>query len=215
MCGKTLLDTIDHVLDHAKINDFANKKLNGRSKRHKRLKRGRSDAEDSAERAAYSTEDSSPSNMTLLTDFDLSNVIEEVVEAIYAGHTFKRGQRAEGAFDRQDVYNASKEVRTYEDYNTNNAGGAGDIISYDFEKFMDVLSIILDIDYHEDYFVNSQAGAIRRIAMNLMGNSLKYTENGYVKISVSLTDPVPNVQGRKITISCVDTGKGISKSLSS
>jgi signal transduction histidine kinase len=79
-CGKTLLDTIDHVLDYAKINKLrsTNSKRKQRNEgRHKRL----------------------PADNSILgvtADFDLAQLVEEVCDTVCAGHTFRKTQNANG-----------------------------------------------------------------------------------------------------------------------
>ena len=63
-CGKTLLDTVDHVLDFAKLDTLAKndrKSLNAGDR---------------------------PTNK-LVSDFDLATIVEEVVEAVYSGQVFR------------------------------------------------------------------------------------------------------------------------------
>ena len=63
-CGKTLLDTVDHVLDFAKLDTLAK---NDR----KSLNAGERPTDK------------------LISDFDLAAVVEEVVEAVYSGQVFR------------------------------------------------------------------------------------------------------------------------------
>lgn len=72
-CGHTLLDTIDHLLDFAKINNFTRKSTQLRtnsSNPHERTQ-----------------------NFALDVDVDLSVVTEEVLETVFAGHDFIRAGR--------------------------------------------------------------------------------------------------------------------------
>jgi signal transduction histidine kinase len=78
-CGKTLLDTIDHVLDYAKINKL-------RSSGSQRKKRG--------ERQKRLPADNSILGVT--ADFDLAQLVEEVCDTVCAGHTFRKTQNANG-----------------------------------------------------------------------------------------------------------------------
>jgi signal transduction histidine kinase len=63
-----------------------------------------------------------------------------------------------------------------------------------------------------------QAAAFRRIVMNLAGNSLKYTESGIIKVTLSVTaeavegvDLKSDFEERMVVLEISDTGKGISK----
>ncbi|KAL1630019.1 hypothetical protein SLS54_000879 [Diplodia seriata] len=46
------------------------------------------------------------------------------------------------------------------------------------------LAITLNIAYHENWNLITEAGALRRIMINLIGNAMKYTTQGFVKISL-------------------------------
>jgi signal transduction histidine kinase len=79
-CGKTLLDTIDHVLDYAKINKL-------KSSGSQRKKRGEG-------RQKRLPADNSILGVT--ADFDLAQLVEEVCDTVCAGHTFRKTQNANG-----------------------------------------------------------------------------------------------------------------------
>jgi signal transduction histidine kinase len=76
------------------------------------------------------------------------------------------------------------------------------------------VAVLLDIDYQKDWTFTTQPGALRRILMNVLGNALKYTESGYVKVRLAMTEPEGNESADPSTmfLSIADTGKGISKS---
>ena len=75
-CGKTLLDTIEHLLSYAKVNN---------------LYKSRDAAGQSAQRKSsghhYESDNKEPPS-ALDVDVDLSVIAEEVVETVYAGHDF-------------------------------------------------------------------------------------------------------------------------------
>jgi CheY-like chemotaxis protein len=48
------------------------------------------------------------------------------------------------------------------------------------------VSVILDINPCENYVFRTQPGAWKRVVMNLIGNSLKYTPAGYVKVKLEV-----------------------------
>lgn len=72
-CGHTLLDTIDHLLDFAKINNFTRKSTQTRT--------------------SSSNPHEQQQNFALDVDVDLSVVTEEVLETVFAGHDFIRAGR--------------------------------------------------------------------------------------------------------------------------
>ncbi|EOA91715.1 uncharacterized protein SETTUDRAFT_86875 [Exserohilum turcica Et28A] len=78
-CGKTLLETINHVLDFAKINNLTR----GVSKRQK--KRTQSAKHIISPGRAHTND-----IMTLINDVDMSILTEDVVESVFAGYTYAK-----------------------------------------------------------------------------------------------------------------------------
>jgi signal transduction histidine kinase len=79
MCGRTLLDTIDHLLDHSKINHLTQRERESRKiSRHKR--RGSSALHAKSEHRKVG------GVLGNNSDIDLSAVTEEVIAAVSAGH---------------------------------------------------------------------------------------------------------------------------------
>ncbi|KAJ4983932.1 Sensor protein GacS [Stagonosporopsis vannaccii] len=77
-CGKTLLETINHVLDFAKINNLTR----GTSKKSKKRSQ-------SAKHVISPGQCHTNDIMTLINDVDMSILTEDVVESIFAGHMHK------------------------------------------------------------------------------------------------------------------------------
>ncbi|KAJ8113904.1 hypothetical protein OPT61_g4077 [Boeremia exigua] len=77
-CGKTLLETINHVLDFAKINNLTR----GTSKKSK--KRSQSTKHVISPGQSHTNDIT-----TLVNDIDMSILTEDVVESIFAGHVHK------------------------------------------------------------------------------------------------------------------------------
>lgn len=77
------------------------------------------------------------------------------------------------------------------------------------------VAVLLEFDYQQDWTFTTQPGALRRILMNVLGNALKYTDSGFVKIRLSMAEFKTSGDADSpsmITLSVADTGKGISKS---
>ncbi|KAJ4402066.1 hypothetical protein N0V85_005387, partial [Neurospora sp. IMI 360204] len=167
-CVRTLLDTVDHLLDHSKINSLVeNTKLSdGR--------RGSFHSDDlehdqdpdfsrppgtSRMRSGSLASKSWPWEQPTLTrfyDVDLDVMLEEVVESLYAGHSFQRWCNQRGA-------------------------DPGD----------DNVAIHLDIDPTVNWSYYAQPGALRRIIMNLFGNALKFTRKGFINLTLT-AQPIPS-----------------------
>lgn len=82
------------------------------------------------------------------------------------------------------------------------------------------VELILDIEGPSDWAFQTQPGAIRRIVMNLFGNSLKYTKHGHVTVSLRVvgdqTQEADHVvkftheQDTVVKLTVTDTGQGMS-----
>lgn len=138
--------------------------------------------------------------INLFADIDISNVCEEVVESVFSGHVYQNATAQ--SFDM--VPSARGKM----------SDASGVQMTSDHAP---QVAVIFDVDM-QNYEFTTQPGAFRRIIMNLLGNALKYTSHGYVRVSLSATviedlwtpgsgDPV---QRSLVTLTVMDTGKGIS-----
>lgn len=78
-CGKTLLETINHVLDFAKINNLTR----GASKRQKKRTQ-------SVKHMISPGQPHTNDIMTLINDVDMGVLTEDVVESVFAGYTYAK-----------------------------------------------------------------------------------------------------------------------------
>lgn len=184
-CGRTLLDTIQHVLDFAKINNFTKPKRNERK-----------DERSSDERPRSRT-------MGLSVDIDVSVITEDVIDAVYAGHEFQ-GNSSLGMTDEASGSSSGGLRRS----------GVNDSDTIPDQPALKKgpLAIIMDIGWRSNWDFNTQSGALRRVLMNLFGNALKYTDAGWVKVSLQSKDIRPTSsqsQQSTVTITVSDSGRGI------
>lgn len=223
-CGRTLLDTINHVLDFSKLNSFDNRwggggcgsalkkeravgkwsRLNGRSTmgdaREIPPMQAGGDGGGCEGKLGWARDfASSAADVDNLTaDTDLSAILEEVTEGVFAGYEF-RGISTPGIME--DVGKAS-------DFGT----GGRQIVGTKND-----ITVIMDIDRREDGWVfQTQPGALRRIFLNLGGNAIKYTDSGWVRIKLRADDLPPDLgdddeKKSLVTLVFTDSGKGISR----
>ncbi|KAK3676317.1 hypothetical protein LTR78_003591 [Recurvomyces mirabilis] len=168
ICGRTLLDIVNHLLDFSKINHHVkgSKALEdqrqGMPSRPPRMPMG------DTKRAQLGN------MMNMEADCSLDDVTEEVVEtAVYS-------------------YACSREKRFILDRK---------------------VTVALDIERspHINWRCKVALGGWKRVCINLVSNSLKYTSEGFVSISLK-TEPVP---GRKKKFNAVfqvtDSGRGMTR----
>ena len=198
-CGRTLLDTINHILDYSKINSFERTWRNVR--RSGGSKRG------FAHHRVVAKQEQAPPILNIYATTNVASVIEEVVEGVYAGQIY------------QDI--SSTEATDFSMKAKAKTSNQGIHVSHQTQiskaSAARPVDVILDIPF-EDYTFITQPGALRRIVMNIFGNALKYTQCGSIRVMLSLS-PVEftggraenSVQERMLQIKVTDTGKGISK----
>jgi signal transduction histidine kinase len=178
-CGRTLLEVINHVLDFGKLMYVA-RLQNTITRPHFQ---GSTSSMDMVDRR-----ETSPSA-------DLAAVIEQVVDACYAGYEYKEFF---GQIDMSSILGERGQETTEQ-------RGKGQ-----FRKKYKTpgLTVVIDIDQREKGWICTlQSGAVQRIIMNLTGNALKYTQSGWVKIHLSAKESGGQTT---IQITVSDSGKGIS-----
>lgn len=71
------------------------------------------------------------------------------------------------------------------------------------------VQVIVDIEQH-DWEFEIQAGAFRRVIMNLFGNSIKYTKEGYILVQLKVLGTPADERRQTISLRIKDSGKGMS-----
>jgi len=137
-------------------------------------------------------------------EVDLGKLVEEVVEAVCAGHTFKKLHSTGLASEQDDSLATAlhREAKSsagklhYDDDAEDSSSAPGAAVS-----------VLLDIAPSVSWNVSINPGALRRIIMNLVGNALKYTSKGFVGVSLRGTQNKDKISA---TLRVADSGKGIS-----
>ncbi|KAL8993225.1 MAG: hypothetical protein Q9169_006508 [Polycauliona sp. 2 TL-2023] len=188
-CGRTLLDTIEHILDFSKINSFERNWRNAR----KPKAGGRSSNNEAVKRALAKE---APPLMSIYAVTDVAAIIEEVVEGVYAGQIY----RDFGSSDITDVPPSQRGKTT----DRSLLAGSNPLMGGSTEqRNAKRIEVILDIA-REDYSFATQPGALRR----------KYTLAGKIAVRLRLGDAESQAGDKAkikmLEITITDTGKGIS-----
>ncbi|KAK1975452.1 hsp90-like protein [Colletotrichum cereale] len=203
-CGRTLLETIDHLLDWSKINNFItpSKRRNSTADVGERGLRNR-DQKISIEAGM----------MSITSNVDLDVLAEEVVESICAGFSYQRVSVAQLAGNRPGQHADSSAIRRLDSMQAMEDMASGTDRFGDLQLILGDVAVTFDINPAASWRYHTQPGAIRRIIMNLLGNSLKYTNKGFVNVHVTqIKKEEESASGAsKIQIDVVDSGRGISE----
>ncbi|GMG23019.1 unnamed protein product [Aspergillus oryzae] len=123
------------------------------------------------------------SDGSLETTFDLANLIEEVTRVQYVG---QRVPKATVPF--VDALATPKNGAPYGE-----------------------TTVVVRIEERHAWKVQSLAGAWKRIVMNLLGNSLKFTSAGFVEVSLSKVVKQSDPESIYAHLCVTDTGRGIDR----
>lgn len=123
---------------------------------------------------------------SLISDFNLDTLIEEAVGILYNSHN---------APEPVGFLGGGPVLRT------SNASQA--------PKDRDQLSVVIRIEQPHSWAIRSVTSAWRRIVMNVLGNSLKWTKAGFIEVSLSQARDQINPNSALVHLSITDTGRGI------
>ncbi|TWU70604.1 hypothetical protein ED733_000848 [Metarhizium rileyi] len=192
-CSRTLLDTVDHLLDWSGVNNF----LSPAS-----VPQNNGDVEERGLRSGQMATIES-GMMSIVSRVSVDLIVEEVVESVYAGRIFQL--RTLGSNGAQNDDTASSDPTQPNEL----------VDCAVSQKESDIATICVDIEPNASWEFYAQPGALRRVVMNLVGNSLKFTTKGFVKVSLDQpqTSPVQGEQeGTHVRLTVTDSGCGIGKS---
>ncbi|KAK5683806.1 hypothetical protein LTS10_003669 [Elasticomyces elasticus] len=166
VCGRTLSDIIEHLLDYSKINHQAKPKQHSRSSSMRSsIRSSHGDDGNGSQIAGL---------MSTGSGIALDKVTEEVVES--AVYSFCCAKAKDIILDRK-------------------------------------VTVVLDVDRNPSarWQCRFPIGAWKRVCINLVSNALKYTEKGFIRISLR-ADPITEKRRHFNAVFVVqDTGRGMSK----
>lgn len=174
-CARTLLDTVNMVLDYSKINAFEKGKVGA-----------------SQDDRSLNHSEALQTSLSTHRNIDLAVLVEEVVEGVATGHAFNDPQNQALRHEVEDSKPFDKELRN-------------DTLPIPRKPEVE---IIVEIS-KQDWTYWCEPGAMRRIIMNLVGNSLKYTKTGFIHVELTTQfSESDNMEYGIITIT--DSGQGMS-----
>ncbi|KAJ3464269.1 hypothetical protein MRS44_009055 [Fusarium solani] len=196
-CCRTLSDTIDHLLEYSKVNSLAS---------HEAPQDAKAEGQGLNRASSF---------MTAMKPFcktvHLDILVEEVMESVYAGFNFQHLSIAQ--LSRQSTKRAGPHditsIRRLDSMQAMEELGPSATTGNSQTSFGDV-AVFLAVDPSCSWAFDTHPGPMRRIVMNLFGNSLKYTHRGLIKVSLQQTSILcPSSKERWVTLTVADTGVGI------
>ncbi|KAF3926177.1 hypothetical protein ABW21_db0205006 [Orbilia brochopaga] len=99
-----------------------------------------------------------------------------------------------------------------------------DTIAVKDDKTADIpkskVDVIIDIDHYDNWLLRTDISGYRRVLTNLLGNALKYTDSGYVRVKLAAEPYIDseaateaqtvNISKSRVILTISDTGRGIS-----
>lgn len=136
--------------------------------------------------------------------------MEEVVEAVFAGFNFQKMSVAQLKEKDSQLHADNRALGRLD---SSSAAESFGHTPYLAGYHRSGLVVYLDMDPTVSWEFRTQPGALRRVVMNIFGNSLKFTQHGFVWISLRQADlqPRDGVQRSKVVIAISDSGKGIAE----
>ncbi|KAB5522166.1 hsp90-like protein [Coniochaeta sp. 2T2.1] len=195
--SRTLLDTIDHLLDYGKMNGLIKSAKLERSNSAARLARSQGRGDPTA-----------PVPDAPGLHVQLDRLAEEVVESVLAGYGYLHMADTTNMIMDSDLSSHKSSLRP----------GKGDVSPMDDQQphssDPQAVQIYLDIETAVSWSFLMHPGAFRRIIMNLFGNSLKFTKAGFIRVHLRQESLGPDKLAPgfgRILLTVTDTGKGISE----
>ena len=203
-CCRTMLDTVDHLLDFSNINNIA--------RQSRRLSPGRS---------MQSAATNLPGLANSSSSVNLHKLAEEVIDSVFAGFQFQTMSVKQFARKQRESYSDIAAHAYMDGMHAHDEFGAS--FSAEPESFessepsrtsiCNSVQVFFTVDPGCEWSFYGNSGALRRIVMNLFGNALKYTRKGIIKVSLAQKTPRTGsrTKTRQVLITVADTGIGMSQ----
>ncbi|KAG9517113.1 hypothetical protein KCU93_g8869, partial [Aureobasidium melanogenum] len=184
-CSSTLLDTLNHVLDFSRVSKLTDVKI------------------ETQPLTSGETTDISYNAFGDMSQEYLCDLVLSVVEGVHFGQASRKA-----TFDKLQNTTVNHATKSSLSTNTLSLDLASDENS--LSQGPDTVAVYVNIESRSDWCMMVCAGAWKRLVMNLFANALKYTEQGFVEVSLKVvTDSkIPTKRSAHLVVS--DTGIGMS-----
>lgn len=137
---------------------------------------------------------------------DLVRLVQEVCESSFIGQMARKLESQQSSGIGSAYAKGSDSVAS----SRSSSSPSSTSLSNNSKALMHDVETVIDVSMRKDgWLVRCDAGGIRRVLMNLIGNSLKFTSHGFVH--VSLREVQSTETHVVVELGVTDTGKGISR----
>lgn len=184
-CSSTLLDTLNHVLDFSRVSKLTDVKI---------------------ETHPLSSVEASEISHNAFGDLSqeyLCDLVLAVVEGVHFGQASRKA-----TFNKlqKTIVNHATKSHLSSDTLALDHPSDNDSLS----QGPDAVAVYVDIESRSDWCMMVPAGAWKRLVMNLFANALKYTEQGFVEVTLKIVADHRDPLKRLAHLVVSDTGIGMS-----
>ncbi|KXJ93327.1 hypothetical protein Micbo1qcDRAFT_161326 [Microdochium bolleyi] len=197
-CGRTLLDVVNHLLDFSKVNTYLKE---NRDVRH----------QNKNVRPGPNPNQLGPRKLSTTVQLDV--LVEESVNSAFAGYAYQMLSIAQTGSHANPKHADVVAMQKLDIMDAMESFGHQGKSSIDHAIRLGKVTVFLQIDPKVQWTFCTQSGAIRRLLLNIFGNALKYTEQGFICVSMHQETVHTKKNQQPVTrlkLSVVDSGRGIS-----
>ncbi|KAI4853098.1 hypothetical protein E4T44_01052 [Aureobasidium sp. EXF-8845] len=183
-CSSTLLDTLNHVLDFSRVNKLTDVRLEPQAPAH------------------VEKQDLGQNAFGDMSQEYLCDLVLSVVEGLHFGQASRKAtyEKLQSTIvDQAAMSDLSTHSRPYDTSNNTR-----------LPQVPDTVAVYVDIESRSDWCMMVCAGAWKRLVMNLFANALKYTQQGFVEVSLKILPDPKSPTKRCAHLMVSDTGIGMS-----
>ncbi|KAI4735074.1 hypothetical protein E4T50_14400 [Aureobasidium sp. EXF-12298] len=183
-CSSTLLDTLNHVLDFSRVSKLTDVQL------------------EPGALAPFEKQEANSNAFGDMSQEYLCDLVLSVVEGLHFGQASRKA-----TFEKLQSTIVDQVVKPITLSNSPLLDTATHKTS---PQAADAVAVYVDIESRSDWCMMVCAGAWKRLVMNLFANALKYTNQGFVEVSLKVVPDIRNPTKRCAHLMVSDTGIGMS-----
>ncbi|KEQ68365.1 hypothetical protein M436DRAFT_76988 [Aureobasidium namibiae CBS 147.97] len=184
-CSSTLLDTLNHVLDFSRVNKLTDVKVEPQNP------------------ARVENQEMSQNAFGETTQEYLCDLVLSVVEGLHFGQASRKA-----TYEKLQSTIIDQVAKPNLSPDAGRRDSAGQ--KTHLPQGSNAVAVYVDIESRSDWCMMVCAGAWKRLVMNLFANAMKYTDQGFVEVSLRIISDPKSPAKRCAHLLVSDTGIGMS-----